>query len=88
MKIRKPPFTLAEVQSFNEYQKAGIMHEYTCGKRDDHVENSVLFAKEDGLFCPTCDYRQDNVLEWLMNDEWKKYEDWFTKLKENGFKEE
>lgn len=87
MKIRKPPFTTEEIQSFNEYQKVGIMHPYTCGNRE-HSGDDLLFAKEDGLYCPTCEYKQDNVLQWLIDNEWKKYQDWFTTLKENGFKEE
>jgi len=55
--IIKAPFTDEQVQNLNEYQKLGIMHEFTCG--NDHKGERTLIATNNGWICPTCDYKQD-----------------------------
>lgn len=55
------PFTADQIEAFNRFQASDQFHPMTCGNRGLHsLENEgVLVADESGLFCPTCDYRQD-----------------------------
>ena len=62
------PFTAEQVASINGYQKSGVFHEFTCGK--DHDGDRALRATVDGLECPTCDYRQFWVHEFMANGLW------------------
>jgi hypothetical protein len=56
------PWTDEQVAALNGYQRAGVMHPFTCGYRDDHyaVDPGILVAKPSGWFCPYkgCDYEQ------------------------------
>ncbi len=52
-----------QIQEFNEYQKSGIFHPFTCGSGnrcdDKHLDGEgLLVATKDGVICPYCDYRQ------------------------------
>lgn len=60
------PFTPDQVDSLNVYQNAGLMHPFTCGNNSDHL----LVAREDGWFCPECDYRQYWAHDWMTNWKW------------------
>jgi hypothetical protein len=72
--MREAPFTLEEVNSFNEFQECGLMHPFTCGLRGNHAEglNDILVAREDGLHCPTCEYIQNWAHEWMMDGKWSR----------------
>lgn len=62
------PWTPEQVQHLNEWQMAGFVHPFTC--RNDHKGDRILYAKEDGWHCWTCDYRQDwchDFMADLMN---------------------
>ena len=68
-------FTPDEVNSLNEYQRAGVMHPFTCGgdRTDEkHLDGEgILVATEDGWNCPYCDYKQDWAHEFIKNWAWK-----------------
>lgn len=51
------PWTPAEVDSLNRFQRTGHIHEFTC--RFEHKEaDRTLFATRWGWRCPHCDYQQ------------------------------
>lgn len=55
------PWTDDQVRNLNRHQQAGMIHPFTCGRRDEHRENpGVLVAEPDGWRCPApgCGYRQ------------------------------
>lgn len=54
------PWTPAQVEALNTYQRSGYFHPYTCGKRDqwEHGEGELI-ATENGWVCPDCSYTQD-----------------------------
>jgi hypothetical protein len=56
----KARWTPEQVAALNEYQQDGRFHPYTCGRRDDHLDDSVLVATPDGWVCPHpgCGYTQ------------------------------
>ncbi|MEU2426982.1 hypothetical protein ABZ619_39220 [Streptomyces sp. NPDC007851] len=59
--LLQAPWTAAQVENLNVYQKAGYFHPFTCGRRDQHRDNpGVLVAAVDGWHCPAggCDYVQ------------------------------
>jgi len=69
-------FSPEEVKSINEYQKAGLMHPFTCGA-DNHNSahldgEGILVAKEDGLHCPFCDYTQYWCHSFMKDGSWKQ----------------
>lgn len=70
------PFSVDQIQSLNEYQKAGIFHPFTCGTdgcRDD------LIATGEGWRCPSCMKHEQNWAHTFMADwSWKK-SDWRNK---------
>jgi hypothetical protein len=56
------PWTDEQVANLNRYQRAGVFHPFTCGRRDEHRDNpGVLVAETDGWHCPAagCTYRQE-----------------------------
>jgi hypothetical protein len=67
-------FTPSEVKSLNEYQKARVMHPFTCGgNRTDekHLDGEgILVATEDGWICPYCDYTQNWAHDFMKNGSW------------------
>lgn len=62
--------TEAQITSFNEFQKCGLMHPFTCGNDHDGVRE--LIATQTGLKCPSCDYSQDWALQFMLDGSWKK----------------
>jgi hypothetical protein len=65
------PFTSDQVESFNAFQKSWVFHPFTCGNRE-HGGDDILVARENGLYCPTCDYRQDWMHRWMGDGTWKR----------------
>lgn len=67
-KIRVP-WTTEQVAQLNRFQRAGIMHPFTC-PRVEHDE--VLVATPDGWVCPTpgCDYTQAWAHDFMANRGW------------------
>ena len=51
------PWTAEQVDALNRWQRAGIVHEFTCPR--DHEGDRTLVATRDGWICCHCDYRQD-----------------------------
>jgi len=63
MQIRAP-FTEAQVEALNRWQKNPEVHPFTCGSghRKDarHLDGEgILVATKAGWICPFCDYRQN-----------------------------
>ena len=48
-------WTDEQCRQFNENQKRGDRHPYTCGNDSRHLP---LIATPSGLVCANCDYRQ------------------------------
>ena len=66
----KAPWTEDQVNSANEFQKAGIFHPYTCGKcRDD------LVATPEGWKCSCGQWHQDWAEPMMLDWSWKEL-DW------------
>lgn len=63
-------FNAEQVDSINDYQKCGQWHPFTCGNKHDGAR--ILVANEDGMKCPTCDYTQDWVHDFMANRNWEK----------------
>lgn len=63
----KAPFTDDQVESINAYQKAGVMHPFTCGSGC----GPDLVASVAALACPACGYRQDWVHGFMADWSWK-----------------
>lgn len=56
------PWTRKQVAALNEFQLSGLMHPFTCRRRDEHPRNEgVLIATRAGWRCPAygCRYEQD-----------------------------
>lgn len=53
----KAPFTPAQVEALNKWQKNGNVHPFTCG--NDHEGDRNLVATTEGWKCPSCDYTQN-----------------------------
>lgn len=52
------PFSMADVDALNGFQRLGYVHAFTCP--DNHGgADRTLFATVDGWRCPHCDYAQD-----------------------------
>jgi hypothetical protein len=62
------PWINWEVESLNCYQKAYIMHPFTCGNGGH--SHGELRATINGWVCDKCDYVQDWCHEWMANWEW------------------
>jgi hypothetical protein len=59
--VTAAPWTDEQVANLNRYQRAGVFHPFTCGRRDEHRDDpGVLVAERDGWHCPAagCTYRQ------------------------------
>ena len=65
----KALFTDEQIKSMNEFQQAGVMHPFTCGK----CSNDLVATKE-GWICPTegCDYTQNWCHSFMSDGSWKK----------------
>jgi hypothetical protein len=81
------PFTKAQVESLNAYQRSGVFHEFTCPR--DHVcgnltpdgdkcgmpHSVALQATESGWVCPDGDgYTQDWAHGFMADWSWKQWE--------------
>lgn len=64
--MMKAPWTTQEVEALNYMQHCGMLHPYTCDRRNDgnHPDNAVLVPTKDGWVCPHCSYKQD----WFRGD--------------------
>jgi hypothetical protein len=58
------PFTDEQVAHLNEFQHAGFVHPFTCGKC-----SAILTATRDGWICPAegCDYTQDWAHDFMAD---------------------
>ncbi len=63
------PFSPKQVKRINAYQHSGAFHELTCPTPH---KNRTLVARTQGLYCPSCNYLQDWVPEFVDNDRWLK----------------
>lgn len=62
----KAPFTTAQVDALNNFQRRlGFVHPFTCGH--DHPGDRDLVATKDGWICCHCDYRQDWAHEAMLH---------------------
>lgn len=67
------PFTEEQVANFNDYQTSGVWHPFTCGRKDQHMQDQddVLVARPGGLYCPHCPYEQNWMHVWMGNGQWR-----------------
>lgn len=90
------PFIPEQVESLNGFQNARCFHPFTCGGdrmddahrayRSEHGgDYGQLIAREDGWFCPVCDYRQDWAHVFMAGGEWReiarRHEEMWEKLR-------
>ena len=65
-------FTPTQVKCLDAYQRAGMMHPFTCGNRGDgnHFQNGndvgVLTPTVKGWICQCCDYRQNWAHDFML----------------------
>lgn len=50
------PWTPAQVDALNKFQRAGFVHPFTCA--NDHDGDRTLLATRSGWICPHCGYTQ------------------------------
>lgn len=67
------PFSDAQVEALNEFQKSGVMHPFTCGKNKSKkcklsdIHEGFLVATKNGWVCPDCGYRQDWAHDFMAD---------------------
>lgn len=63
----KAPFDKSQCNSLNQYQKSGVMHEFTC--EDGHR----LVAWAGGWLCGerSCKNTQDWAWDWMADFSWR-----------------
>ena len=68
------PFSDAQVEALNEYQKIGIMHPFTCGNENKRkkcklsdIHEGILIATTKGWVCPDCGYKQDWAHDFMTD---------------------
>lgn len=63
-------WSMEQVTKLNEWQACDHVHQFTCGRRDDHPvvngERGVLVATRYGWICPYCDYTQDWAHDFMF----------------------
>jgi hypothetical protein len=66
--------TPEQQESFNGFQIAGFMHPFTCGTKEKHAPGAdeVLVARDDGFYCPSCDYKQTWAHAWMLDGSWRE----------------
>lgn len=68
------PWNEEQVAALNGYQRAGVMHPFTCGYRDDHyaADPGILVATTTGWECPYkhCEYFQFWAHEFMADPHW------------------
>lgn len=67
----RAPFTEEQVASLNDFQRAGVMHEFTCRRRDDHQGEGILRATVEGWVCDECDYTQSWAFSFMADRSWE-----------------
>ena len=67
----KAPWTDEQVEGLNAFQHSGVLHEFTCGKRDNHKGEGLLRATNDGWVCDECDYTQNWAHAFQVSD-WRQ----------------
>jgi hypothetical protein len=77
----RPPWSRPEVESLNLCQKSGRVHPFTCGNDECrgkiHLGSRVdLEAREDGWFCPYCEFTQNWAWSFMTNYEWREPGPW------------
>jgi hypothetical protein len=72
------PFTPAQVESINGFQRSGRWHPFTCRDRGESLhldygegDHGMLVAEEDGLRCRDCGYRQTWVHDLMADGTWQ-----------------
>ena len=53
------PWTAAQVDALNRWQRNNLVHEFTCGNEHCDGGDRTLVATRRGWICCHCDYRQD-----------------------------
>jgi len=59
------PWTGAQVDALNRYQRLAGTHEFTCG--NDHGGDKMLVATRKGWICPHCDYVQSWAWDAMLS---------------------
>ena len=69
----RAPWSDEQVEALNDYQQAGWMHPFTCGRCRDadtrwpSPDQHLLVATNDGWTCPACDYTQDWAHDFMFH---------------------
>jgi hypothetical protein len=50
------PWTDEFIEALSAWQRAGFVHEYTCG--NDHPGDRTLYPTREGWRCTSCSYKQ------------------------------
>lgn len=58
-------WTQDQVDSLNAFQRAGVMHPFTCG-----ICRGDLVARQEGWYCPNDTYTQDWAHGFMMDWSW------------------
>lgn len=82
MNTLNAPFSVQDVEILNNYQNSGMVHPFTCGKRDDHVGDDVLIATTNGWVCPHpgCDYTQNWAWSFMADPRTLEERNWLKRL--------
>lgn len=60
----KAPWTEQQVKNLNDYQRDGLMHDFTCGNDSRHHS---LVATVNGWVCKDCSYTQDWAHQFMCD---------------------
>jgi hypothetical protein len=81
----RAPWNDDQIDSLNSFQRAGVMHEFTCGNSRgmnptlEHSQRFPLVATKDGWICPYCDYTQDWAHDFMADWSWlPRTKSWLT----------
>jgi hypothetical protein len=70
------PWTEEQVEALNGYQRAGVMHPFTCEYRSDHMfaNAGILVATPTGWECPYqhCTYMQFWAHGFMFDPHWRE----------------
>jgi hypothetical protein len=61
----KAPWTAAQVDGLNRYQRFGKMHPFTCPGHDGGGDRDLV-ATRSGWICCHCDFRQDWAHDFMF----------------------
>ena len=63
------PWTDDQVEALNRWQKAGVVHPFTCpGDQPGCGDHRELIARADGWHCSCGAYRQDWAHDFMLKD--------------------